>query len=191
MDYYSLKDLEESISFCDKILEINKSSEWAVIHIIKLYKELDDWPNAIKYLKIFFDISGKMDKRKLALYKIQSGRNLVRNNKFEEARESFEKAFEIDGSLFVAYYFIGNSYASESNAIYEKGAKIDKENIDNSLSLEEESKQFKIEAEKVLINAVPMWVHFIENAPEYAWMILPTLKDALQALNEYEKIEFT
>ena len=189
LDYYSLKDLEESISFCDKILEINKSSEWAVIQIIKLYKELDDWPNAIKYLKIFFDISGKMNKHKLALYKIQSGRNLVRNNKFEEARESFEKAFEIDGSLFVAYYFIGNSYASESNAIYEKGAKIDKENIDNSLSLEEESKQFKIEAEKVLINAVPMWVHFIENAPEYAWMILPTLKDALQALNEYEKIE--
>ena len=189
LDYYSLKHLEESISFCDKILEINKSSEWAVIQIIKLYKELDDWPNAIKYLKMFFDISGKIDKRKLALYKIQSGRNLVRNNKFEEARESFEKAFEIDENLFIAYYFIGNSYASESNAIYEKGAKIDKENIDNSLSLEEESKQFKIEAEKVLTNAVPMWVHFIENAPEYAWMILPTLKDALQALNEYEKIE--
>ena len=85
---------------------------------------------------MFFDISGKIDNHKLALYKIQSGRNLVRNNKFEEARESFEKAFEIDENLFITYYFIGNSYASESNAIYEKGAKIDKENIDNSLSLE-------------------------------------------------------
>ena len=189
LDYYLLNDLEESISYCDKILEINKSSEWAIIQIIKLYKKLNDWKNAIKYLKMFFDVTGKINNRKLALYKIQEGRIFTKSNKFEKARESFEKALEIDENLFVAFYFIGNSYASESNSVYERGAKIDKENLDNSLSMEEESKQYKIEAEKILTNAIPMWVHFIENAPEYSWMVLPTLKDALQALNEYEKIE--
>ena len=34
-----------------------------------------------------------------------------------------------------------------------------------------------------------MWSHFIENMPDYSWMILPTLKDALQALNRYDEIE--
>mgnify|MGYP001459208881 CR=1 FL=1 len=34
-----------------------------------------------------------------------------------------------------------------------------------------------------------MWGHFIENMPEYSWMILPTLKDALQALHRYDDIE--
>ena len=55
--------------------------------------------------------------------------------------------------------------------------------------MEEESQQYKIEAEKILKNAIPLWVDFIEHMPEYSWMILPTLKDALQALNEYDKIE--
>ena len=189
LDYFISNELEESISFCDKILEINKSSEWAIIQIIKLYKQLNDWPNAIKYLESLFEVTGKRNNKKLALYKIQEGRSLVNEGKFEDSRESFERALEIDENLFVIYYFIGNSYASESNSIYEKGIEIDKENIDNSMSLEEESQQYKIEAEKVLKNAIPMWVHFIENQPEYAWMILPTLKDALQALNEYQKIE--
>ena len=34
-----------------------------------------------------------------------------------------------------------------------------------------------------------MWSHFIENMPNYSWMILPTLKDALQALHRYDDIE--
>jgi len=34
-----------------------------------------------------------------------------------------------------------------------------------------------------------MWVHFIENMPDYSWLILPTLKDALQALGRYDDIE--
>jgi len=189
LDYYYLEDLEESITYCDKILELNKSSEWSVLQVIKLYKQLNDWPNAIKYLKLLFEIRGKKDNKKLALYKIQEGRILVENSLFEKARDSFEKALEIDSNLYVAYYFIGNSYATESNEVYEKGISIDTQNIDNSLSMEEESQQYKIEAEKILKNAIPLWVDFIEHMPEYSWMILPTLKDALQALDEYEKIE--
>ena len=189
LNYYLLNELEQSISFCDKILDINKSSEWAIIQIIKLYKKLNDWPNAIKYLKMLFEVSGQRNNRKLALYKIQEGRSLIKDGEFDNSRLSFEKALEIDENLYVAYYFIGNSYATESNSIYEQSIKIDEENIDSSLALEEESQQFKIEAEKILTNAIPMWVHFIENMPEYSWMILPTLKDALQALNQYDKIE--
>ena len=37
--------------------------------------------------------------------------------------------------------------------------------------------------------SIPIWSHFIENMPEYSWMILPTLKDALQALHRYDDIE--
>ena len=50
-------------------------------------------------------------------------------------------------------------------------------------------KVFMEEDVNILAKAITMWGHFIENMPEYSWMILPTLKDALQALHRYDDIE--
>ena len=47
----------------------------------------------------------------------------------------------------------------------------------------------KLEAENILSKAITMWGHFIESMPEYSWLILHTLKDALQALHRYDDIE--
>jgi tetratricopeptide (TPR) repeat protein len=122
------------------------------------------------------------------LYKIQEGRILLKNNDFELARKIFEEAFELSRDLNVSYYFIGNTFAAESNVIYDKAIELEK-NLNGSLEKNDQSQKLKIDAEGMLGKAIPMWGYYIENMPEYSWMILPTLKDALQALNRYDDIE--
>ncbi len=187
LDYYEIGNIEKSILFCKKILDLNKINDWAIKFLIQLYKKSNDWDNAIKYLKDYFSIIGKYDNNKLALYKIQLARFSILNNDFESARSLLERALDLDNELFIVYYFLGNTFAAESNFIFNKS--ISKDNDNNSLSIENDKNTNRLEAEKILTKAIPMWVHFIENMPQYSWMILPTLKDALQALNRYEDIE--
>ena len=187
LDYYDLNNIEKSISFCKKILALNKLDDWAIRYLIRLYKKSNDWDNAIKYLKDYFSIIGKYDNNKLALYKIQRARYSILDEDFESSRMLLEKALDLDNDLFIIYYFLGNTFAAESNFIFNKS--INQENNHNSLSIENEKNTNYLEAEKVLTKAIPMWIHFIENMPQYSWMILPTLQDALQALNRYEDIE--
>ena len=61
--------------------------------------------------------------------------------------------------------------------------------MNGSLKKNDQSQKLKVEAEDMLGKAIPMWGYFIENMPDYSWMILPTLKDALQALHRYDDIE--
>ena len=90
--------------------------------------------------------------------------------------------------MFISYYFLGNTYKEESNFIFNKSIEV-KEDNSGSLENNEKSEKLKEKAEKILSKAILMWVHFIENMPEYSWLILPTMKDALQALNRYDDIE--
>ena len=156
--------------------------------MIKLYKEKDDWKNATNYLKIYFKVNNKKDNRRLGLYRIQESRILDKNKDYKDSRKLLEQAFDLDNQLFICYYFLGNSFAKESNQVYDNAVEIEK-NIEGSLEKDEQSQKLKLEAENILSKAIPMWSYFIENMPDYSWMILPTLKDALQALNRYDDIE--
>ncbi|MBI45251.1 MAG: hypothetical protein CMG66_03695 [Candidatus Marinimicrobia bacterium] len=188
LDYYKMSNIDQSIHFAKKILILEKHNEWSINHLIKLCKLNDNWEDAAKYLKILFEINNHQDNTKLALYKIQQGRVLLKNNEFNLSREKFEDSFSIDENLSICYYFIGNAFADESNAIYDQAIKLDSE-IEGSLEKNEQSQKLKVDAEHILAKAITMWGHFIENMPEYSWMILPTLKDALQALHRYDDIE--
>ncbi len=188
LDYLKLNDIDKSIEYSINILELDKINEWAINHIIELYKMKGDWDNAILYLKNLFKIKGSIDEKRLALYNIQNGRNFLKDSKFEESRKIFEESLELYPDLKICYYFLGNSFANESNAIYDSAIKID-DNSNGSLDDNNQSQKLKLEAEITLSKAIPMWGHFIENMPDYSWLILPTLKDALQALHRYDDIE--
>ena len=188
LDYYRMDNLEQSINFAKKVLTIEKFNEWSVNHLIKLYKSINDWSNATEFLKMLFEINNNINHTKLALYKVQEGRVLLKNNDFNLSREAFEEALNLNSDLNICYYFIGNAFADESNYIYDSAIALDKE-ADNSLEKNEQSQKIKVDAENILAKAITMWGHFIENMPEYSWMILPTLKDALQALHRYDDIE--
>ena len=143
-------------------------------------------------LLIFGEITPKTiaawNNEKIALYNIQVGRIHLKNNEFDLARRMFEKSMELETSLYVGYYFLGNSFAQESNIIYDNSVELD-EDLNDSLEKNEQSQKMKLEAENLLSKAITMWAYFIEYMPEYSWMILPTLKDALQALHRYDDIE--
>ena len=188
LDYYEMNNIEQSINFSRKILSIEKFNDWAIAHLIKLHKENDDWENATVYLKTFLEMNNDTDNTKLALYKIQEGRISLKNNDFNLSREAFEEALNLDSNLNICYYFIGNSFADESNSIYDSAIELE-DQVEGSLKKNEQSQKLKVDAENILAKAITMWGHFIENMPEYSWMILPTLKDALQALHRYDDIE--
>ena len=133
-------------------------------------------------------MKNKVDYTKLALYKIQEGRTLLKNNDFNQSREAFEEALNVNEDLNICYYFMGNAFADESNSIYDSAVQLENE-VEVILEKNEQSQKLKVDAENILAKAITMWGHFIENMPEYSWMILPTLKDALQALHRYDDIE--
>jgi len=189
LDFYQLGNIDKSIEYTKMIINIENINDWAIKQLIKYYKENNDWVHASEYLKVYLKIKNKQDNKKIALYKIQEGRILIKNNSYQSARDKFEESIELNPDLFIAFYFIGNSFAEESNYIYDQSIQLDNENIENSLDRNDQSKKMKKEAENILAKAIPMWSHFIENMPDYSWMILPTLKDALQALNRYDEIE--
>jgi len=188
LDYYNIDNVEQSINFAKKILTIEKFNDWSLNHLVKLYKNTDDWANATEYLKMLFEMNNNMNYTKLALYKIQEGRVLLKNNDFNLSREAFEEALNLNSDLNICYYFMGNAFADESNYIYDSAVELENE-VEGSLEKNDQTQKLKVDAENILAKAITMWGHFIENMPEYSWMILPTLKDALQALHRYDDIE--
>ena len=51
LDYYQLDNLIASLKELDTILNLDKSNEWAISYLIKIYCKMQDWSNAFKYLE--------------------------------------------------------------------------------------------------------------------------------------------
>ena len=88
-DYYELKNIDKAIDNSKNILQIDSLNEWSISNIIELLKIKGDWEGAIDYLKNYFKVKKITNNKKLALYKIQNGRMLLKNKKFDESREFF------------------------------------------------------------------------------------------------------
>ena len=98
---------------------MDKSNEWAIGYLVKIYREIQDWPKASKFLEKHQKLTNFKDNHRLALYKIQEGRNFIRKKEFKEARKTFENSINICNDIAAAYYFIGNSYSEESEVAYQ------------------------------------------------------------------------
>ena len=185
LDSYKIGNANEAIDELHSLLKIEKNSEWAISQLITFYRAQQDWEKAGKYFAKYQKLTNKEDKHKLALYKIQEGRILIKNKKFEAARNFFEEALSISSDLGVAYYFIGNAYSSESEEEYQQSieTKIESDGIS------QENPDFMKNAKELLGKAIPMWIRYAEINPEQAWMVIHLLKDGLFALDRYAEIE--
>ena len=164
---------------------IEKNNEWAISQLVTFYRAQQDWEKAGEYFAQYQKLTNKEDKHKLALYKIQEGRILIKNKHFQDARKTFEEALNINSDLGVAYYFIGNSYSSESEEEYQKSTESGTENQDGS----QPNPDYLEKAKSLLGKAIPMWIRYTELNPEQAWMVIHLLKDGLFALDRYSEIE--
>ncbi len=188
LNYLKLNNIEKSISESKKILEIEKENEWAINHLILLYKTNNNWTEATEYLKLYFNITGKPDNHRLALYKIQDAKNKTSAGKFQDARDILDRALNLDEQLGLVYYYMGNTYSEESSVEYDRAISLEKKGL-NSISDKDKYNEFIESAKKILTKAIPMWVHFLEISPKQSWLVLPLLKDALFALDRYSDIE--
>ena len=185
LDYYDSDNSISSINELEAILKLDKSNEWAIGYLIKIYRETQEWTKAGEYLGKYQQLTAIIDKHKLALYKIQEGRSLIHKKKFNESRKTFEDSINICGDLAAAYYFIGNAYSAESEEAYQKS-------IQNELkvsSIESSSSEQIENARELLGKAIPMWIRYAELRPRQAWMVIHLLKDSLFALDRYSEIE--
>jgi len=185
MDFYKCGNVDAAIKELHELLKLEKNSEWAVSQLTTFYREKHEWDKAGEYLEKYQKQTNKEDKNKLALYKIQEGRILIKNKKFKEARQTFESALNISSDLAVTYYFIGNSYSSESEEEYQKSLETDVV----SQTVTQENSDYMERAKELLGKAIPMWIRYAELKPEQAWMVIHLLKDGLFALDRYSEFE--
>ena len=188
LNYYSLENLDKSILEAEKILKIEKDNEWAIHHLISLYKKNNDWMKATEYLKSYFNVVGKRDNHKLALYKIQNARIEIDNNNFDKARDILERALSLEDNLAIAYYYLGKTYSKESSLIYDKAVELEKNGL-NSITDKDNYNQYILDAKEKLSKAIPMWIHYLEINPQQSWFVIPLLKDALFSLDRYSELE--
>jgi len=185
MDYYKAGDVDVAIRELHTLLKLEKNNEWAVSQLTTFYCEKHKWDKAGEYLEKYQRLIKKEDKQKLALFKIQEGKILIKNKKFKEARTTFETALNISNELAVAYYFIGNSYSSESEDEYQKSLETEV----GSQTISTENSEYMDRAKELLGKAIPMWIRYAELKPEQAWMVIHLLKDGLFALDRYSEFE--
>ncbi|MAV93077.1 MAG: hypothetical protein CMG01_02795 [Candidatus Marinimicrobia bacterium] len=188
LNYYELDNFDKSIFEAEKILNFEKDNEWAIYHLITLYKKNNDWMKATEYLKLYFNAKGNRDNHKLALYKIQHARTEIENNNFEEARNIINKALNIEDDLAIAYYYLGKTYSKESTLVYDKAIEIEKNGL-NSISDKEKYNKYVEDAKDMLSKSIPMWIHYLEINPQQSWFVIPLLKDALFSLDRYSELE--
>jgi len=185
MDWYKSNNVDAAIKELHELLKLDKNSEWAVFQLTNFYREKHEWEKAGEYLEKYQKQTNQEDNNKLALYKIQEGRVLIKNKKFKEARLTFESALNISSDLAVTYYFIGNSYSCESEEEYQKS--LGDEVLDQIEA--QKNSDYMEKAKELLGKAIPMWIRYAELNPEQAWMVIHLLKDGLFALDRYSEFE--
>jgi len=188
LNYLSLGNQNKSIHEAKKILENENENEWAILHLISLYKKENNWKEATNYLKVYFDKIGKRDNHKLALYKIQNARIEIESSNFDEARSILDRVLNIDDSLPLTYYFIGKTYSEESSVEYDKALELDNNGLNSMVDKEVYNSHIN-NAKNLLSKSIPMWVNFLELSPNNSWLVLPVIKDALFAVDRYSELE--
>ena len=112
---------------------------------------------------------------------------MLSEDKFEDARVCFNEANNISDDVSISYYFIGESYSQESDAIYSEAEKL-QVSEDNSSGQNEYNEKMN-SAKDLLSEAISMWVNYAKLKPESSWMVIHLLRDALFALDRYNEIE--
>jgi len=186
LDYYFSDNKRFAITELNAILKIDKTNEWAIGYLVKIYRETQQWSKAGEFLRKYYTLTNTNDDHKLALYKIQEGRSLIQIKKYKEARQAFEDSINICSDLAAAYYFIGNAYSAESENAYQQSVGNEKNLIDND---ESNLLNNMDEARELLSKAIPMWIRYTELKPRQAWMVIHLLKDGLFALDRYSEFE--
>jgi len=111
-DHIDLKQYDEALTYCEKILAIEPKHRWALDKMPLIYEKKKDWKSAFKALKSGAENPGELGRR-FAVYKTAHGKELMDRKQFHDARILFKEAIKFDRAYPAPYLFLGDAYAQE------------------------------------------------------------------------------
>lgn len=113
LDYIAMGEKGLALSVALNILDVDKKNIWALEKIWHLYRDLKKWNKALEYMEKVFQIRKAVNKRAMAIYKVQEGLEKFNVSNFHDARLLFRKAMKIDAQCEASYYYMAESYLKE------------------------------------------------------------------------------
>ncbi len=114
LDYEAMGDMEHAIDMANKILSKDSAYSREVSNRLLNYLEKkQDWEAAYDASKTNMKQLSNPQKKRMALYLVFEGLDLMKEDKGRDARIKFKEALKIDAQCTPAYYHLGQSYYLE------------------------------------------------------------------------------
>lgn len=115
LDYESLNDVKLVIKIGNNILNNSQNYfEEVPLKLVKYLEKDEDWEEAFSIIKKYCKTLTNDLKRKLALYRVFEGLNLIEKNEDRDARIKFRESMKLDETCASGYFYLGKSYYSEN-----------------------------------------------------------------------------
>ncbi len=112
--YYYLKELDKSLDYAKKAIQIDKTNLTAYSRIFNIYNDLEMYAKAVEIYEDFL----KIDPDAIHIYFVLGEYYYKKLNDFKKAEMSFQKVIEISGRTSVEDYYRENSYFSMGYMAY-------------------------------------------------------------------------
>lgn len=113
LDYEQAGSLQKAAGYTDKLLALDGSNRWAIPFRIRLAEQLNDWQTAFNLTKKHTSILKNAEPFKLALYRVEEGRVLMKDGREKEGRVKCREALKLDHTCAPAFLTLAQSYIKE------------------------------------------------------------------------------
>ena len=112
-DFEQKQAYDSALKVLEKIYELKKDDIWAREKELQIHEARHDWEKAEVVYRKLSKQKNKPDSKKLAYYRVEIGRQCMKNGKSKEAREAFRQAMKVDSSFYPAYMELSENYINE------------------------------------------------------------------------------
>lgn len=112
-DFEARGSFESALQVIQKIYELRKEDLWALEKELRLCEKSGDWKAAEDVYKKLAKHRGVSENARLASYRVEFGKKLMREGKQKEAREAFREAIKADPTHYAAYAQLSENYLHE------------------------------------------------------------------------------
>jgi len=113
LDYHANNMLEKAIEMAERLIQRAKRNIKNQELLLSLYEEKGDWDKAFSYQQTINKWLKRQDTDILALYRVYTGLDLIKQNAEKEGRIRFREAIKLDKKCIPAYLYMGDSYRKE------------------------------------------------------------------------------
>ena len=113
LDYYAIGEYNSALQLVESALKLDSENPFFLELSLELHERCGNWKEAGETLERIEKLTGKPEKTKRALFKLEEGLKLESGEDGHRARILYKEAIKIDENCFYAYVAVGDSYAKE------------------------------------------------------------------------------